>query len=217
MTVNSDSDRRFLLFILLTVTSHCHYMTDIEQAKKQLREDVLKKRVGAHRMLRERASLSVRDHFLSHIKPGPDACIAGYWPLSGELDPIPLLTVLHENNCRIALPAVGGHTDPLLFRNWHPRMELVEGYSGTKQPPAAAGEIVPDVLIVPLIAFDRAGYRLGYGGGFYDRTLHHLRASKKILAVGLAYAVQQVPIVPHEGRDEKLDWVITEEGAIHCG
>lgn len=188
----------------------------MEQAKQQLREETLKKRISVHNLMRERAGPAVRDHFLSQIKPKPGTVVAGYWPLSGEIDCIPLLTALHEQNIQTALPVVAEHAAPLLFRAWTPQTSLIEGYAGTRHPPVDAAELTPDILIVPLVAFDRAGYRLGYGGGFYDRTLSHLRVQKKLLAVGLAYAAQQVSIVPHDGRDEKLDWVITEEGAIAC-
>ncbi len=191
-------------------------MTEIESAKKSLREEVMKKRVAVHTQSRDRAAATVRDLFLQTLPLRPNMIVAGYWPLSGELDTTPLLNALAEKKYSVCLPVVTDHKDPLIFRAWNPGMTLTEGYSGTKVPPTSAPVQEPDIIMVPLIAFDRAGYRLGYGGGFYDRTLNALRAERTILAVGLGYGVQQVPIVPHDGGDAKLDWVVTDEAAINC-
>jgi 5-formyltetrahydrofolate cyclo-ligase len=191
-------------------------MTDLELAKKSLREEVLKKRSAVHSMSRERAANTIRDLFLQALPLRPGSIVAGYWPLPGEVDSTPLLNALAEKKFEICLPVVTEHESPLIFRKWTVGMNLGEGYAGTRIPPAESPILNPDILVVPLVAFDRAGYRLGYGGGFYDRTLNAMRAQRQIMAVGLAYAAQQVPLVPHEGTDEKLDWVVTEELAIGC-
>lgn len=192
-------------------------MTSIEQAKEDLRQSVLASRIEADKRLRAQAARLVTEHFLRTINLEDNTCIAGYWPLTSELDTQPLLKELITLGHRVVLPVVVRPKTPLTFRRWQPGVELVEGYAGTKVPPAESPAAEPDILIVPLIAFDRAGYRLGYGAGFYDYTLQNLRKSRPIIAVGLAYAAQQVPFVPHEGHDAPLDWVITEGGALKCG
>ena len=191
-------------------------MTDIASAKSALREEILKKRMAAHRLSRDRAAVTVRDLLLSTLPLQPGAKIAGYWPLSGELDTVPAMEALHAKKYTVCLPVVTGNEQPLIFRIWQPDMKLAEGYSGTRTPPAHAAETRPNILLVPLIAFDRAGYRLGYGGGFYDRTINDLRQSGGVTAVGIAYAAQQVAQVPHDRDDARLDWIITEDGAFAC-
>lgn len=189
---------------------------DLEKTKAALRDEVTKKRVAVHHMARERVSIAVRDLFFSTIPLQPQSVVAGYWPLTGEVDTVPLLYQLFDKGHSVALPVVTDHHAPLIFRAWSPDMNLAEGYAGTRVPPTDSPALQPDFIIVPLVAFDRAGYRLGYGGGFYDRTLNAMRRTRPITAIGIAYAVQQVPLVPHDGSDAKLDWVITEESAIQC-
>lgn len=188
---------------------------NIETAKQQIRDEVLEKRIATHQMLRDSAALSARDHFLNSL-PLSGKAVACYWPLAGELNTVPLMEELAQRGVAVCLPVVEKPDAPLIFRAFKPGDALIEGYSGTKTPAPSAKIVVPDILCVPLVAFDRAGYRLGYGAGFYDRTLDELRKKKEILAVGFAYAVQQVEIVPHEGHDMRLDWVVTERGAMEC-
>jgi len=114
----------------------------------------------------------------------------------------------------IALPVVVRRGLPLLFRAWRPGQTLVAGSFGVPRPDKDQPERTPRVLIVPLLAFDRAGYRLGYGGGFYDRTLAGLWAQGEALAIGVGFAVQEVPRVPRDGMDARLDWVVTEREAL---
>ena len=106
---------------------------------------------------------------------------------------------------------------PLVFRQWAPGDALVLGRWNIKVPPEEAPEVLPDVLLVPLLAFDRRGFRLGYGGGFYDRTLEKLRTLKKVTAIGIAYAGQEVDAVPYEEFDQRLDWIMTEKESFKCG
>jgi 5-formyltetrahydrofolate cyclo-ligase len=143
------------------------------------------------------------------------AVVSGYWPMGEEIDPVPALEALHERGHPIGLPVMPGKQQPLRFRRWQPHAPLQEGGFGTMVPPDDAGEVTPRLLLVPLLAFDREGYRLGYGGGFYDRTLAELRAQDPhTLAVGVAYGGQEVAAVPHDAYDQRLDAVVTEQGPI---
>jgi len=136
--------------------------------------------------------------------------VSGYWPIRTEIDPRPALRALSETR-RIVLPVVEGAGRPLAFRSWHPGAAMERGVYGAQIPADPAGED-PQILILPLLAFDARGYRLGYGGGFYDRTLAKLRALRPTVAIGFAYAAQEVGAVPVEPTDERLDLVVTEEG-----
>jgi len=146
--------------------------------------------------------------------PATGAVIAAYWPMGDEIDVRPLLQHLHGAGYVCALPAVVVPKGPLVFRVWHPGMVLDSGVLGTSHPPAVATLVTPRVVLVPLLAFDAAGTRLGYGGGYYDRTLAGLRGTGQVLAIGIAYAAQRVDKAPRTGYDEPLDWIVTEEGAI---
>src|SRR6202011_6370566 len=117
---------------------------------------------------------------------------------------------------RLALPVVAGRGKPLIMRAWGFGEPLAAGVWGIREPKPAAPVLAPDIVIVPLLAFDRAGQRIGYGAGYYDLTLARLRAAKTIVAVGLAFAAQEVPAVPFTPRDEPLDLVLTEEEVIGC-
>jgi 5-formyltetrahydrofolate cyclo-ligase len=130
-----------------------------------------------------------------------------------EIDPRPLLTTLAARGHPICLPTVPAARQALLFRQWRPGDALVAGAYGTEVPGPEAPALTPQVLIVPLLAFDEAGYRLGYGGGFYDRTLDGLRPQGAVLAIGAAYAGQACEAVPHDDHDQKLDWIVTEHSA----
>ncbi len=143
------------------------------------------------------------------------ACVTGYWPTRGEIDPRPLLHALARRGHTIGLPVVAGPAQPLMFRAWRPGDALIEGHYAIMTPPESAAEVRPDALLVPLLAFDRRGFRLGYGGGFYDRTLAKLRAAGHVYAVGLAFAAQQVEAVPRTARDQPLDALATERQVIH--
>jgi 5-formyltetrahydrofolate cyclo-ligase len=140
--------------------------------------------------------------------------IAGYWPIRTEIDIRPLLSALAENGRDTVLPVMAGRGESLIFRRWRPGTALDAGRFGTAHPPAAASAIEPDVLLVPLLAFDRRHRRLGYGAGFYDRTLASLRRRKRVLAIGVAFAAQEVQEVPADGWDEPLDLVLTERGVL---
>jgi 5-formyltetrahydrofolate cyclo-ligase len=179
-------------------------------------KDALRTRARARRAaldpaLRAAAAEKLPHIFLAAHSPPPGAVVSGYWPLGDELDPRPLLTVLRGLGCRIALPVTGERRTPLTFRLWDPARRLVSGRFGTMIPDEIQPETTPDVLLLPLLAFDRQGGRLGYGGGYYDRTLTQLRKNGgSILAVGLAYAAQETENVPIGPFDRHLDGICTE-------
>ncbi|HYC05451.1 MAG TPA: 5-formyltetrahydrofolate cyclo-ligase [Azospirillaceae bacterium] len=145
------------------------------------------------------------------------ATIAGYCPIGDELDVRPLMERLHGGGHALCLPVVVVKGQPLLFRRWRPGDTLVPGGLGIPVPGEGAGEVRPDLLLVPLLAFDRGGHRLGYGAGFYDRTLALLRADGPVTAVGVGYDAQEVPAVPRDALDQPLDWIVTERRALRIG
>jgi 5-formyltetrahydrofolate cyclo-ligase len=151
-------------------------------------------------------------HFLAAAPLSPRAVVSAYWPMGEELDPRPLMRALHEVGHRVCLPVVVERAAPLAFRAWTPETALAPNVFGTLAPPVDAPVVRPDALLVPLLGFDRAGWRLGYGGGYYDRTLRDLRSHGGALAIGFAYAAQEVGALPREPFDEPLDWIVTEAG-----
>ena len=142
------------------------------------------------------------------IKSG--AVVAGYSPIRGEIDPAPLMRKLASEGARLALPVITARGKSLIFRTWNPRDRLLPGPLGILEPSPAAAEIHPDIVLVPLAAFDRAGHRIGYGAGHYDRTLAQLHKSKGFAAIGLAFSGQEVAAVPALQHDVALDYVLTE-------
>jgi 5-formyltetrahydrofolate cyclo-ligase len=142
------------------------------------------------------------------------ASFAGYHALGAELNPSPLIRHLATMGAFFALPVCEGPDRPLLFRMWDARDRLVPDAMGVPSPPPWAQLMHPDLVIAPLLAFDRKGGRLGQGGGHYDRTLQALRASKKVFVLGLAYAGQELPEIPMEPHDQRLDAILTETGYI---
>ena len=138
------------------------------------------------------------------------AVVGGYSPIRSEIDPVPLMRKLAVPGVQLALPVITAGDQPLKFRAWSPGDRLQRGRLGILEPPADAKEVIPDILLVPLAAFDRAGHRIGYGAGHYDRTLEQLRKLKAITAVGIAAAVQEVEAVPTLSHDAALDYVLTE-------
>jgi 5-formyltetrahydrofolate cyclo-ligase len=146
------------------------------------------------------------------IKPG--AIVSGYSPIRGEIDPAPLMKNLASQGVQLALPAVTARGKSLVFRAWSANDRLMLGSLGILEPSPAAAELVPDIMLVPLAAFDRAGHRIGYGAGHYDVTLAHLRKAKAIVGIGLAFAVQEIKNVPMQPHDVALDYVLTEKHAF---
>ncbi len=184
--------------------------------KSAQRESAKARRAEAALKLGEDGPKGFLETFATHWGDvfGEDGVIAGYWPIKGEMDVRPALVLLDRLDCTTALPVVSEQDRPLSFRAWAPGEMLEEGAHGTAHPLGTAPLIRPDVVIVPLLAFDRSGYRLGWGGGYYDRTLEVLRKTGNLVAVGAAYGAQECEGVPFDEWDQPLDWVLTEKEAI---
>lgn len=141
----------------------------------------------------------------------PGMVVSGYSPIRNEIDPVPLMRKLGSHGARLALPAVMARGKSLAFRAWSPDDRLLLGPLGIPEPSPAAAEVIPDIMLVPLAAFDRQGHRIGYGAGHYDFTLAHLRKAKIITAIGTAFSVQEIKAVPAQPHDVALDYVLTEK------
>lgn len=155
------------------------------------------------------------DYFFSSINPVQDQVVVAYWPKGREFSPYPIIERLLERGNVCGLPVSQEGSKELRFAKWDGKAELTEGKYGVLHPEVNDKTIwlEPDIVIVPLLAFDRRGYRLGQGGGYYDATLASLRARKEILAVGVGYGAQAVLFnLPVEEHDQRLDWVITPKG-----
>jgi 5-formyltetrahydrofolate cyclo-ligase len=142
--------------------------------------------------------------------------VSGFWPIKDEPSTLLLLETLSKSGIVTALPVTPARGLPLIFRAWQPGDPLAEAKMKIMEPLPEAQEVLPDLLFVPLAAFDRRGHRLGYGAGFYDRSLAKLRAIKSIKAVGVAFEVQELLDLPQEPHDEPLDYVLTERHLIYC-
>lgn len=188
-------------------------MTLVED-KRRLRGEAAARRDALPAAQRAAAAEALARGGLARLPLDAPRTIAGYHTVGSEADCLPLIAALAARGHVTALPLVAVRAAPLVFRCWRPGEPLVPGVLGIPVPDAAAPVVEPDILLVPLLAFDRAGYRLGHGGGYYDRTLAGLRRRRRILAVGLAYAAQEVAAVPHDDRDARLDWVLTEAGPV---
>lgn len=184
-------------------------------------KDVLRHEARLHRDRidpRSEDTEAVIGHFFNAIPVRQDQAVALYWPVGREFDPRGIMEKLLQDGITCALPVVDRENRVLRFAAWKDGDDLVEGSYGVLQP--AVNEktrwLDPDIVIVPLLAFDRHGFRLGKGGGHYDTTLRDLRARKSVVAVGIGYGQQAVLFkIPAEPHDEKLDWVITPQKA-HC-
>jgi 5-formyltetrahydrofolate cyclo-ligase len=147
-------------------------------------------------------------HLIAALEPHRGKVLSGYMPMRTEIDPLPAMAA-HQG--LVGVPVIIGKGMALRFRQWTPDVEMVEG-AFKAMIPATGDWVTPQVLIVPLLAFDARGYRLGYGGGFYDRTLQGLRATGPVLAIGFAFAAQEVSAVPIDATDQRLDMIVTEKG-----
>jgi 5-formyltetrahydrofolate cyclo-ligase len=181
--------------------------------KRTLRSAMLAWRSGLEEAERRTASDGLLATLRRERPIETPAVVSGFWPIKEEIDIRPLMIELFNQGCQLALPVVQGKGLPLVFRAWRPGDPLEAGVFGTLQPSAKREVLEPDALIVPLLACDEEGWRLGYGGGFYDRTLAGLRAKKTVTAVGVGFHDQLVPQVPHGPSDQRLDWLLTDKRA----
>jgi 5-formyltetrahydrofolate cyclo-ligase len=188
-------------------------MTD---AKKELRAEALLRRKAAFERHGAEASRKIAAQGLDFLGIKADAAVSGFAAIRDEINPAPLMAWLQAEGVRLALPVMQGRDKPLLMRAWSPGDVMAPAAWGIAEPLDDKPTVEPDVVLVPLLAFDEYGHRLGYGGGFYDRTLKRLRKLKPIVAIGLAYDEQKVDAVPVESYDEKLDWVLTPSGPQRC-
>lgn len=189
---------------------------DPREAKKQLRLRGKETRARVIATSGREAAEGLARHGLDFCNPAPGSVISGFSAFGEELDPALLMARLAEEGHTLALPVMVAKAQPLIFRTWKPGDPMKEAMWGIMEPRDEAPLAEPDVLLVPLLAFDERGYRVGYGGGFYDRTIAGLRAKKPVLTVGLALDELKVASVPTDQYDERLDWVLTPSGPIRC-
>lgn len=173
---------------------------------------VRKRRAGLGENYRGEAALQAALHFFNAVPLAPGEVVAGYWPIRDELDCQPILIRLMDGGQPLCLPVVQAPEAPLAMRLWQPGAALYPSGFGTLAPSEVAPEATPDIVIIPLLGFDKHGTRLGYGGGYYDRTLARLARPARL--VGLAFAAQELPYIPRQSHDLPLDMVVTEDGAI---
>jgi 5-formyltetrahydrofolate cyclo-ligase len=186
-------------------------MPAIPQAlsKDELRAAALAKRDALSGAQRAAAARAIAARGLPvAIRPG--TVVSGYSPIRSEIDPIPLMRALAAQGALLALPVIAARDRPLIFRAWSPGDRLARGQFGILEPLPEATELIPDIVLVPLAAFDRLGHRIGYGAGHYDRSLAPLRAARDIVAIGVAFAAQEIEAVPMQPHDVALDYVLTE-------
>jgi 5-formyltetrahydrofolate cyclo-ligase len=181
--------------------------------KPALRDAALARRDALPPLARSKGAQAMAAHSLPFLV-GPGTIVAGYQPIRSAIDPRPLMQRLQEAGATLALPVIVGRDVPLLFRAWTFGAPLTRGLLGISEPDANAEPCVPDIVLTPLAAFDRAGHRIGYGGGYYDRTLEALRARRPTTAVGVAFAAQEVETIPASPHDATLDVVLTDAEAI---
>jgi 5-formyltetrahydrofolate cyclo-ligase len=185
----------------------------IDDLKKTIRREAVARRDGLPAAERAKAAEAIAARpFPIAIKPG--TIVSGFSSLKSEINPVPLMRRLADQGAQLALPVVAGKGKPLIMRAWSFGEPLDSGVWGIREPKPEAPEVAPDILIVPLLAFDRAGNRIGYGAGYYDMTIAKLRAMKPTVAIGIAFAAQQIDAVPVTPRDARLDLVLTEREII---
>lgn len=155
-------------------------------------------------------------NLISFLPSTSKLVVAGYDPVKYEINPAKFMTYWHALGYPVGLPVVINKGYPLIFRLWHPDLQLQDHKLGGRIPPNDQPEIFPDIILVPLIAFDRLGNRLGYGGGYYDRTLYFLRRYRPVKAIGLAFSCQESLDIPVNKYDQKLDTIVTDREVILC-
>ena len=182
--------------------------------KKQARKTASTHRTIIHKTLKTSAGRQLADNGLGFLGESEGRTVSGFHPYLSEICVLELLEKSTQQGWEICLPVVVGPDQPLEFRQWGPGDETKAGAWGILEPLESAQVVQPDVLLVPLLAFDKRGYRLGYGGGFYDRSIEQLKQQKSVIVVGASYSGQMVDEVPTQPHDQKLDWILTEQGPI---
>lgn len=180
--------------------------------KAWLRKELYRKRKAAHENAATKDP-AANERLLALIGDPGDKVVAGYRPIRSEIDPTPAMTALCEAGVRIAVPVIEAKDSALLWRQWTPDCEMVEGAFGAEVP-ATPVKLFPEILITPLVGWDRQGWRLGYGGGFYDRSLEQLRSHRPVQAIGFAYAEQELGEAPREKTDQRLDAIVTDKETV---
>jgi 5-formyltetrahydrofolate cyclo-ligase len=183
--------------------------TKTSDQKSELRTEVLARRDALPAAVRAAAAEAIAAR-LFPLKIEHGAVVSAFSPMKSEINPVPLMRKLADAGARLALPAIAGRGKPLIMRAWNFGEPLAAGQWGIREPVPEAPEVAPDILIVPLAAFDRTGHRIGYGAGYFDMTINALRAKKPVTAVGIAFATQEISSVPATERDARLDLVLTE-------
>jgi 5-formyltetrahydrofolate cyclo-ligase len=184
----------------------------IEAVKAALRLRARAQRANFLKSSHPDAATAAAGHFFSAVALEPHMVVAAYWPIRDELDCRPVLTRLMDSGQPVCLPVVVGDEMPLELRMWEQGAPLYPSGFGTLAPPDDAPRAEPDLVLMPLLGFDRAGTRLGYGGGYYDRTLASL--AKRPRLIGFAFAAQELDFIPREPHDVPLDAVVTEQGVL---
>jgi len=185
----------------------------VSELKSLIRKDALLRRDALPAAERANAAETIAARpFPVTITSG--TIVSGFSPLKTEINPIPLMRNLADRGAQLALPVVAGRGKPLIMRAWSFGAPLDAGIWDIREPTPDAPEVVPDILLVPLLAFDRSGHRIGYGAGYYDMTIAALRRVKPIVAAGIAFAAQEIDAVPVTPRDARLDLVLTERETI---
>lgn len=190
---------------------------DIAATKKGLRERAMALRDALTPVERQEKSRACTARLAATLSALPAGIVSFYWPMRSELDPRPLVDRMRTAGWRACLPRLKGAGKPLDFHEFTGADDLVPGPYGTSEPSPDAARLAPDLVLAPMLAFDRLGYRLGYGGGFYDRTLEELRDGGKVTAIGIAFEAQRMEHVPVEAFDQKLDMVATEAALYETG
>jgi 5-formyltetrahydrofolate cyclo-ligase len=188
-------------------------LTETDQTKAALRAAALALRDALPAAERQAAAATIAARGLP-VEVTPGAIVCGFMPMKTEINPLQLLRKLADAGAQLALPCIAGRSKPLIMRAWQFGAPLKSGQWGIREPMPDAAEVAPDILIVPLACFDRAGHRIGYGAGYYDMTIARLRALKPVVAAGIAYAAQEIAEVPVTPRDARLDLVLTEREII---
>ena len=182
--------------------------------KSAVRAAAKARRDAAHARQAGTAPAELVSHFVAAMELEPGVAVSGYWPGRSELDVKPLLSWLHQAGHPLGLPVVVARGQPLIFRRWRPGDPLEPRGFALMEPSTSAPPIVPRVLLVPFLAVDAEGYRIGYGAGYYDMTLARLRQTGPILAIGVGYEAQRVERLPRDPHDEPLDGLATEKGVV---